>query len=445
MTYETGTLTGSRAVATATVDGRAVAVVGNGDRLVLWDLLTRTPVDRYIATDASAARGSLAVGTLADDRPVVVAGYVDLGVWDLATGAKLAGPLSGHENTVESIATLKSPESPPIAASGSRDGTVRIWDLLPARPVADREPPLLGAVEKVAAGRLANGRGIALSCERSQVLVRDHDRGSPVRALLGGHDSPIMAVATATLPDGRAVAVGGGWDGTVRAWDLATGDQLIGGFAGHRRPVVAVETVPIGGEVLAAVTGSWDGTVGVWDIGTGAAIGAPLEGHDSVSTVAVVARPGNAAFIVSGGEDQRVVVWDLRTGSVVRHWDCPAPISAVAIVRSSDGRRTVVAGDQDGVIHRHDLYSGMPVGRRWTAHKGAVTAIVASRSDHGRTVIYTAGDSAVSPWDVDSAEPIGSTLPFPWPVRSLATARRRRARLVVGGVGIAVVEPKHGA
>ncbi|MEV6395501.1 hypothetical protein AB0M39_12110 [Streptomyces sp. NPDC051907] len=40
-----------------------------------------------------------------------------------------------------------------------------------------------------------------------------------------GHSSRVTAVAT-TVVDGRPVAVTGGWDKSVRVWDLTTGHQI---------------------------------------------------------------------------------------------------------------------------------------------------------------------------------------------------------------------------
>jgi WD40 repeat protein len=49
--------------------------------------------------------------------------------------------------------------------------------------------------------------------------------GTPIGEPLTGHTGPVLAVATAVLPDGRPVAVTGGVDRTVRVWDLAAGQD----------------------------------------------------------------------------------------------------------------------------------------------------------------------------------------------------------------------------
>jgi hypothetical protein len=42
-----------------------------------------------------------------------------------------------------------------------------------------------------------------------------------------GHHTRVAAVAAATLPDRRVVAVTGGEDGTVRVWDLGMGSAIL--------------------------------------------------------------------------------------------------------------------------------------------------------------------------------------------------------------------------
>jgi WD40 repeat protein len=99
-------------------------------------------------------------------------------VWDLAEGAQLGEPLTGHVGWVWGVAVGEL-ENRPVAVSGGDDGTLRVWDL--------------------AAGA---------------------QRGEPLR----GHDGRVWAVAVVELQH-RLVVVSGGGDRRLRVWDFA-GSQL---------------------------------------------------------------------------------------------------------------------------------------------------------------------------------------------------------------------------
>ena len=60
-------------------------------------------------------------------------------VWDLATGAPVGDPFTGHTG---GVARWRSAEldGRPVVISGSDDGTVRVWDLATGTRSATRSP-----------------------------------------------------------------------------------------------------------------------------------------------------------------------------------------------------------------------------------------------------------------------------------------------------------------
>ncbi|MFI5751093.1 hypothetical protein ACIBBE_35485, partial [Streptomyces sp. NPDC051644] len=79
----------------------------------------------------------------------------------------------------------------------------------------------------------------------------------------------VHSVAVAEL-GGRSHAVTAGHDGSVRVWDLATGDQTRE-LTGHTDVVHSVAVAELGGRSH-AVTAGHDGSVRVWDLATGACL-----------------------------------------------------------------------------------------------------------------------------------------------------------------------------
>jgi len=108
----------------------------------------------------------------------------------------------------------------------------------------------------LAAVDVLDGRVVALDGHGN---LHRYPPGGTGPAPAPGHYGEARTVACGHHPDGRAIAVTGGWDGTVRVWDLRTGEPL------HRIPVEhAVHTVALaaGGTV---VTG-WRGGLGVFTL-----------------------------------------------------------------------------------------------------------------------------------------------------------------------------------
>ena len=103
---------------------------------------------------------------------------------------------------------------------------------------------------------------------------------------LTGHDGSVSAVAVSA--DGRR-AVSGGCDGTVRVWDLDTGEPPHA-LTGHDG---LVRAVAVSADGRRAVSGGDDGTVRVWDLDTGTAA-AHATGHDGHGEAVAVSRTAAA-------------------------------------------------------------------------------------------------------------------------------------------------------
>jgi F-box and WD-40 domain protein CDC4 len=234
--------------------------------------------------------------------------------------------LAGHSSTVRCVRVL---HHRPIAVSGARDGTVRVWDIR---------------------------------------------RGRALRVLHGHQDS----VRALDVCGSRAVS--GSYDATCRVWDVDTGEcvhVLRGHF--HQIYTVAFDGVHVASAGL-------DTTVRVWDAETGWASFLSRSFHDSdvrrVYRECIVLLQGHTAlvctlqlctaagFLATGGSDGRVLTFSLPTASQTPPLPAPNPAfapqlripahdSSVTALHAS--ARRLVSGGADGRVRVFRRNDGAPV------------------------------------------------------------------------------------
>ncbi|MFI6006623.1 WD40 repeat domain-containing protein [Streptomyces sp. NPDC051366] len=279
-----------RAVATAVVDGRPVAVAASGTNTVrVWDLdngrRVGDPSTGQHDSEACTGRTDWVctmATTVANDRSTAVTGgWETVRVWDLTTREQVGEPLVGHNGGVWAVATALV-NGRPIAVTGGYDRTVRVWDLTSCKPVGAPLTGHTGPVQTVATGMM-NNRPIAVTGGVDEtVRVWDLLTRKPVGAPLSGHTGTIRTMASAVV-EGRPVAVTGGHQ-SLRVWDLTTGQQIgepLTRHAGWVATVAVVDGCPV------AVTGSDNATVRVWDLTAGQQMGEELVFPERVNAVAV--------------------------------------------------------------------------------------------------------------------------------------------------------------
>ena len=119
---------------------------------------------------------------------------------------------------------------------------------------------------------------------------------------LEGHGHNIVR-SVCFSPDGKQVA-SGGYDRTVRLWDVETG-ACVRTFEGHSSTVWSVCFSP-DGKQLASGSNDSNSTVRLWDAETGACV-RMLEGHGNV--VRSVCFSPDGRRLASGSLDDTVRVW----------------------------------------------------------------------------------------------------------------------------------------
>ena len=162
-----------------------------------------------------------------DGRPVLISGrYHDVQVWDLATGAPVGDPFTGHTEDVRAVAVAEL-DGRPVVISGAGDG-VRVWDLATGAPVGRPFTGHARWVQVVAAAEL-DGRPVVISCGDRTVRVWDLARRQAMRhnshRVRLRHAAPVRAAVLVQRKD-HVHVITGCTDGTSQTWDLSTGNLL---------------------------------------------------------------------------------------------------------------------------------------------------------------------------------------------------------------------------
>ena len=185
-----------------------------------------------------------------------------------------------------------------------------------------------------------------------------HYRRAHSHLVLGTHSGGVSVVAVTAL-DGRPMAITGGYDGTVRVWDLAIGTQLHQ-LPGHSGGVTALAVTALDGRPI-AITGSDDGDVRVWDLTIGTLLH-QLSGHtDRVTALAVTTLESHPIAITGSSDgDDTVRVWDLAIGTQLHQLSGHSGGVSVVAVTALDGLPMAITGSSDGdaTVRVWDLTTG---------------------------------------------------------------------------------------
>ncbi|KAF5344466.1 hypothetical protein D9758_014162 [Tetrapyrgos nigripes] len=373
--------------------------------------------------------------SVSPDGTRIVSGSKDgtVRIWDAQTGTAIGEPLQGHEDWVQSVAF--SPDGARIV-SGSDDRTVRIWDAQTGTAIGE---PLQGHEDWVQSVAFSpDGARIVSGSRDFTVRIWDAQTGTAIGEPLQAHEHRVQSVAFS--PDGARIV-------SVRIWDAQTGTAIGESLQGHEDWVQSVAFSPDGARI---VSGSCDRTVRIWDAQTGTAIGEPLQGHEH--RVQSVAFSPDGARIVSGSSDRTVRIWDAQTGTAIgeplqghERW-----VKSVAF--SPDGAR-IVSGSDDSTVRIWDAQTGTAIGEPLQGHEDSVQSV--AFSPDGARIVSGSDDRTVRNWDAQTGTAIGEPLQghedrvksvafSPDGARIVSGSHDRTVRIWDAQTGTAIGEPLQG-
>jgi WD40 repeat protein/tetratricopeptide (TPR) repeat protein len=342
--------------------------------------------------------------------------------WDTATGRAIGPPLNNERGGRPAF----SPDGKLILTATNpaegKPGVAQLWD---AETGQARGPALPHPMEVHAAAFPPDGKRLATACGDGTVRLWDVATGQLLSDRF--HHEQVEVRNLAISPDGRTLAAGTSVPRNQHApaaaylWDLAAGRQ-IGQPLPHQGGVHQVLFSPGGKSVL---TCSWDGTARFWDAATGQPLGRPVK-HPTANFSACFTPDGRT--VVTGGNDGMVRWWDVGTSSQLTG-TLHVSDEHVDVAISPDGRTLLPASlgvGQPGSVRVYDIARCLSR----LAGKGKETILKTPSSPIQGTRYYERGSVAYNRdatrvlcggssgyarlGDAATGQPLAAPLPHPW-------------------------------
>jgi WD40 repeat protein len=427
------------ALQTTAYQGAPIVVAGGPGGIEAWEIESGSRADLPFAQQVDSVN-HMALGDYKDKTLIATTDIHDsIHVWELNHSAPFFSLPIRHVGCSALMMILPSARNDddelescePAVASGSRDGSVRIWSLIDGH--------LMGEIPKMQTGISAllplaidGSSKFAIGSEDGRIRIWDKNTLMAEGLPLEGHDGPVNVLAYATI-ENRSVIISGGLDGTIRIWDPIGGHQVMPTLNGIGEGVTALATMVLNHRTL-LVSGGYGKVLLVWDLGRTTQIIDRLAGHTHSIHSVVFSQAGSKPKIISGGDDRIIRVWDFANRMPSSRCDEDVRDITSLLACEINGDRIILAGGNDNLLRKWNPCNGASIGFPLEGHTRSITSITALRASPKSFVVTGSNDDTVRIWDLKEGHSI--TEPFSYydsPIHSVVAFQFAKSSTVAAG------------
>ena len=346
-------------------DGNAIATGDIDGVIFFWDVST----GKNIKTLSGHTDWVFSVA-FSPDGNTLASGYRDntIFLWDVSTGTHIR-TLSGHTHWVESLSF--SPDGTTLA-SGSR-GETFLWDVSTGKNIRT----------------ISGGYSLSFSPDGTtlasgssgDIRLWDVSTGKNIRTISGHTRS-----SGEFSPDRNTLAIASGVD--IHLWEVSTSTHIT--LTGHTDRVYRVLFSP-DGTTLASV--SWDGTIRLWDVSTGENIKTIPVHHYGIVSFSPDGRT------LASGSGNEIHLFDVSTGMHIRTLKGGHACNIRSLSFSPDGN-TLATGNSTATIFLFHVSTRTHI-KTLTGHTSHVDSVLFSPD--GNTLASRGfGNEGIRLWDVST-------------------------------------------
>jgi WD40 repeat protein len=201
-----------------------------------------------------------------------------------------------------------------------------------------------------------------------------------------------FANPVAITPDGKTLA-SGGEDGTIRLWNLQTG-ELKNTFKGLTSAVYVLFFSPDG---QALASGSADESIKLWNLQTGGLIHTLSERTKGISAMTITP---DSQILVSGDRVGTIEFWNITNGQRINSFTAHE-ILVTSLAMTPDGQ-TVVSSSQDNTIKLWDVKTGQLI--RTITDTNSHHFFSVAISPNGQQIASGSWDGGIRLWDLNTGK-----------------------------------------